>query len=169
VDKILELAWRIGRPPLNGRTIYLEEAVPIADLLPVIRCVVAFLEDRYPNAALRRLDDWHEHDGVILEGSKTDWPSVKALLSSVEVFRAGVSDDTHVRLGLYDDDLSFYLRFGYFESPGQVAVPPETGIMDLSSSDSIIQDVIALLQPRRTMTASANVYFHERYKGRSGH
>ncbi len=66
----LQQRWRDGAAPFNGQTISFAspELTPLPALRLALLTVLSRLRQRWPEAALFALDDWHEHDGFVRRG-----------------------------------------------------------------------------------------------------
>jgi hypothetical protein len=150
MDAELELRWRVGGIPFDGVTVTVETLMPLTQLRQALLVLVYELEAHWPDAVLRYLHDWHEHDGVTLPPLRTcAWAEVRQLLASDEVLYAARADDTYVRVGLYPEGAEFYLRF-YPEADDEEPDPPRAehlGDFDLTCSPALAEAVTARLTP----------------------
>lgn len=165
MDPRLDRAWRVSQTPFNGDTVFLSDPIPTADLVALLRQVTAFLKRQYPNAALRKLEDWHEHDGVVLESDDIDWMYLDRLLQSADSFRQAVSDDDDVCLGIYDSACQFYLRFGFSRARERETGRPTDGDFDLSGASDLCRAIRSVADTASTCIVPAKRYFDERYAG----
>mgnify|MGYP000943660722 CR=1 FL=1 len=112
MNDLLDARWRSASPPFDGSVL----SVPSAQLAEgrgsiALRAVVAQLKRECPDAELRSLDDWHEHDGYLTEDEPCSWHALETLLTSDEAIAAACSDDSYVLKLVYPTSLEFCLRF----------------------------------------------------------
>lgn len=96
--------------PFDGVTIYPEDIIPLPEARIALVRIVALLRETWGDAGLCRLDDWFEHDGVVLKARPTSWEEVENYLASDEALYAARTGDTYVKIGIFPTDRRFYLR-----------------------------------------------------------
>jgi hypothetical protein len=98
------------KPP-EGVNFGCEGLVPIASLSIDLRRIVAFLQDKYPYAVLKRFEDWWQHDGLHFEKGRLDWHGLFEIVGSAKAIYESMQGDDYVRVGVAATDGNWYLRF----------------------------------------------------------
>src|SRR5436309_3407876 len=104
--------WLQRRSPFDGWTVSpaSDELVPLPILLKTLRGLVGRLEGECVDRALYAAADWHEHDGHVSEGRRIGWDGIHRWLASEDALYAAGHEDAEVRLTVFPDGGSFYLR-----------------------------------------------------------
>ena len=97
--------------PPRGIAFYSQFDLSLDDVCETLGRVVAFLEDQQrPTRALRRYDDWWEHDGLHFERGTIKFQDVFAMTKSPRSLLEETPDDDAVCIGVAPDDFAWYLR-----------------------------------------------------------
>ena len=78
MNEALEQRWPDGAAPFNGQTVSFasQDLTPLPALRLTLLAGVPRLQQRWPEAALCTLDDWHEHDGFVNEAKPASWHDI---------------------------------------------------------------------------------------------
>ncbi len=66
-------------------------------------------------AGLRRLEDWHEHDGFGVDSREATWQELRSATTTERALWAASSDEWEVRMAWYPANFSFLLRWVLLE------------------------------------------------------
>jgi hypothetical protein len=144
--------WREGRAPFNGQTVTLKDFVPLATLRIALLQVVQQLQDYRPDAALFRLDDWHEHDGFVKEAEPATWQELDTLLTSEQTLKAASTGETHVRRGYFPAERDYYLRLyvpGAYDNPFHAHDDPDLvdyGSFDVTCPEPLMRQIVIAVE-----------------------
>ena len=166
MDETLERSWQNGVAPFDGVTVYeaSDGQIPLATLRQSALAVVEILQQKFPNDALRILDDWHEHDGCVFPSSTSNWPKIRDHLSSNERFLFFKTNDFQVSKAIYSESMKFYLRVYIDDEPKPDNLMGEIDVTVPLEIAGAIADALGKvnLKPK---TESAKTYFERRYGG----
>ena len=75
MNNALHQRWQSGEVPFDGCTMRFDtdELTPLPALHRALLAVVPALQERWSQAQLFTLDDWHEHDGYVNAEQPTNW------------------------------------------------------------------------------------------------
>lgn len=112
MNPLLDVRWRSASPPFDESVLSVPSEQLVDGRVPIaLRAVVAQLNRECPDAELRSLDDWHEHDGYLTKDAPCNWHALETLATSDETITASCSDDSYVLKLVYPKSLEFCLRF----------------------------------------------------------
>ncbi len=116
MDQYLFDSWQKGAPPFDGFILCHRDSLPryflrVEELREALTLAVTELQEECGDAPLVALEDWHEHDGVLLPGREATWQDVQnALVSNVALYGSR-DDDYLVHRAFYPSGGSFLLRY----------------------------------------------------------
>ena len=159
--------WQDGLSPFDGVCLITGEPLSVEELRELLGMVVSNLQSNYTGQLLYTFDDWHQHDGFVIERRPTNWPSFTAVFQSTQALIASRHGDSYVHRSFYPEDFSFLLRYD---------VPDEesgdgtgfSGAFDLSATSVVIETVLALVPAglrARLRVESSKGYFDKTYSG----
>ncbi|MDY7109724.1 MAG: hypothetical protein SYC29_13900 [Planctomycetota bacterium] len=85
--------------------------IPAPQLSTWLCEVAAFLQQLDPHAAMKRYDDWLEHDGLHFDRGAITFPELFSAIGSPRDLLAATPDDDRVCVGVADERGRWYLRF----------------------------------------------------------
>lgn len=111
MNDLLDARWRSASPPFDERVLIVPSAQLVKGRVSIaLRAVAAQLKRENPDAELRSLNDWHEHDGYLTKDEPYSWRALETLATSDETITASCSDDSYVLKLVYPTSLAFCLR-----------------------------------------------------------
>ena len=170
MDDVLFAAWQKDLPPFDGQTITVKNAVPLETLSQLLTKIVDELREAFGMEPLYFLDDWHEHDGVVLAAKPVSWDTLQSEVESAHALSQFVFGDYAVRRGFYTKSGRFYLRF-YINEDGNWQNDVPDGDFDLTVSGATASALSPALRKRfgdKIRVFPANAFFAERYNGHIG-
>lgn len=69
------------------------------------------LGDDFGSESLRKVLDWHDHDGIITPEEECSWERLRSWVGSIDALRPSCSDDWRVHTLVYPTNLGFCLRY----------------------------------------------------------
>jgi hypothetical protein len=174
MDADLEARWRLATSPFSGKTVYVDEFIPLADLRAALSIALTELSMRFGGESLLRADDWHEHDGYISEAEPSDWTELKALTTSDEAILRACTDETYVRRAYFTQSRGFLLRIyvpSPYDDPHLLHDDPalvRSGVFDVSCDASMAGELISTAKASGVAdlrSTSAKEFFDQRYSG----
>ncbi len=95
----LQQRWRQGRVPFSGFTILFdtEELLSLSAVCQALLAVVPILQERWSQAELFVLNDWHEHDGYVNAEQPTSWPEIFQMIEEDEAVKKFSTGEWEVR------------------------------------------------------------------------
>ncbi len=165
----LERRWRGGIVPFSGQTITIdsEDLTPLTPLRHALLAVVSRLQQRWSDAALLSLDDWHEHDGFITVAKPISWVYLLSTLASDETLLALSHGDWAVRMSFFPKTYDFYLRV-YVPADYDSDYPERRGDFDITCASELaaeLADNAALASGLSFANRGAKNFFDPRYSG----
>ncbi|GAA5496381.1 hypothetical protein Rhal01_02564 [Rubritalea halochordaticola] len=112
----LHTLWQSGEKPFHSETIYPREDVFVRDVLVAIPSALDHIAQYYPENQLYSLDDWHEHDGLIVPAKPTSLDEIRTQLATAESYVRHHTDATAVYRAIFPDSLDFLLRYSLWEA-----------------------------------------------------
>lgn len=118
-------------------------------------------------ADLLKVDDWHEHDGFVNDGTQTSWDNIFSLLASdADTVRLS-RGDWEVRFAVFPTTYDFYFRI-YVPADYDNDYPERRGEFDVTSSPEMAAELAQAATSASgipTFTEEAKVYFDSHYGG----
>ena len=163
MDAEFQSRWPDAKPPFDGDTLFTAGMAFAAVRNALIAAIQIIRESGIIKAGekIYRLDDWHEHDGILLEAHTITWGDVESWLASEKSLRLACPGDTFVRAGIFTEQRLFYLRFGADEGD------PDSWL-DLSGPAALLKTVQDRLNGEPSVVVKvepAQRFFAEGYKG----
>lgn len=106
----LQTAWQNAAQPFHHETVYGEDEVPLGQLQPFLKSLVRHLEVYYADSPLLCFEDWHQHDGYIVEAEKTSLATLNAHVESPDALLEWRHGDDDVYRAVYPESMDFLLR-----------------------------------------------------------
>lgn len=159
MDEALERRWREGLPPFNGRTISLNERRDLLpeDLRPTALKIVGYLESHLSHdREIRVLDDWHSHDGFIVESSASSWSHLLSCCEDPTKFLTLCTGDAFVYRAFYPVGFEFLLRILIEEDDAQ---------LDITVPDRFVEHARVLFRGLEVREEPAKTFFDGAYAG----
>ncbi len=167
MDQELEEYRQKSATPFNGATLATSDYIPLSELRSVLLSMLPILKE-YFSEGIRKLDDWHEHDGYITTSSDATWNELDLACISEEALYASRPGDTYVRRAYTDRSYKFLLRYSVMdkdEDPQQY--PGIWGDFDLTGDSKLVEKVHAILASfcGKLVVKNAKEYFDKNYAG----
>lgn len=165
----LQQRWRKAEVPFNGFTIRFDtrELLPLSALRQALLVVVPALQERWPQAKLFMLNDWHEHDGYVNAEQPTSWHELVQKIEADEAVKKFSTGEWEVRLAFFPNDYGFYLRI-YVASEHDNEGAVWGGNFDLTCAPelaSALADTVASASKLPIAKMEAKAYFDLHYGG----
>lgn len=185
MDKNFEKRLRMCRPPFHGVTIHVEEMLPVFLLRRTLNAIVGVLHDHWHRSKIFTMQDWRDHDGVMLPARRSSWDELLAILASDDALYESMAGDTLVKVAFFPKEREFLLRYYipepqeledssltygtnfYIPVPHEQALDNRWGRLDLTISPAL-QDVVldacrtsGCPEPRSTQAKSYFLYLHK--------
>ncbi|MCP4622952.1 MAG: hypothetical protein GY850_05415 [bacterium] len=139
MDRELAKRWSSAAPPFTGVCLYPDDALEITDLVKALTEVCTHLRETFGDVALRKYDDWLQHDGFVSGSEKSSWVELDNVLRSEKSLYEYRHDDDFVNRAFYPEDFSFLLRFDVFEEDDDEEYPGIWGDFDICGDASWIE------------------------------
>lgn len=168
MDAFLFDQWRAASPPFDGLVLSHGDDLPVAVLRNAVRVTVTGLKQHYGELDLVAVNDWHEHDGVVLPGRATTWRALEGALKSDAALFAASDGDDYVYRAFYPSSGDFLLRFDILESDSTMLNSRSRGRFDLSAPAPVLQAIVGQLDDglrEEISMENAKQYFDGRYAG----
>ena len=165
----LQQRWRKGQVPFSGFTIAYDtqELLSLSSLRQALLAVVPSLQERWPQAELFLLNDWHEHDGYVNAEKPTSWQELFQMIEADEAIKKFSTGEWEVRRAFFPDDYGFYLRV-YVASEHDNDRTGWGGNFDLTCPSvlaSDLADIVASASRLPVAKMEAKAYFDLHYGG----
>lgn len=149
--------------PFSGFTIAYDtqELLSLSAVCQALLAVVPSLQERWPQAELFVLNDWHEHDGYVNAEKPTSWQELFQLIEEDEAVRKFSTGEWEVRRAFFPDDYGFYLRV-YVASEHDNEGAVWGGNFDLTCPSTLaseLADVVTLASGLPVAKVEAKAYF----------
>ena len=169
MDGELERRWRVGAPPFDGQTVSSDtkDLTPLTPLRQALLAIVSVLQERWPDAGLSTLDDWHDHDGYVSGGKPTSWANLTAALASDALALALSRRDYLVRMAFFPPTYAFYLRI-YVPDASDNDYPERRGNFDVTCAPELaaeLEECAASASGLAMTLQDAKSFFDLRYSG----
>ncbi len=169
MNEALEQRWHDGSAPFNGQTVAFASAdlMPLPALRLALLAIVPRLRQRWPEAALCTLDDWHEHDGFVNEAKPASWHDISAALASNEALLTLGCGDFDVRRAFFPPTCDFYLRV-YVLAEYDNDYPERRGDFDVTCAPELAVELAELAASASELPVvgrAAKDFFDCRYGG----
>lgn len=145
MNEALYQRWKRASPPFDGQTVMFasEELTPLPALRQALLVIVPALQQRWSEAKLFMLDDWHEHDGYVSIARPTTWRELLERLGTNEETMAFTHGDWDVRLAFFPEDYGFYLRV-YIPTEDDNDYPEQRGSFDVTCAVELASEIAGL-------------------------
>ena len=169
MDGGLERRWREGAPPFDGQTVSFdtEDLTPLTPLRHALLAVTPLLQERWPDAGLFTLDDWHDHDGYVTVGKPASWAKLTAALASDDLFLTLSRGDYLVRMAFFPPTYVFYLRI-YVPDASDNDYPERRGNFDVTCAPELAAELAECATNASDLAMTiqgARSFFDLRYSG----
>ena len=145
MDEQLEVRWRSGRSPFDGRCLRCSEPIDVARLRQIMQIVVDVLCARITGPNLLKFDDWHEHDGYITQAISTTWAELEDILRTDQRLHSSRHGDSYVCWAYYPADFSFLLRYDIVDRDEDPELIEPVGDFDLSADATTVAEALSKL------------------------
>ena len=161
--------WKQASPPFDGQTVAFasEELTPLPALRQALLVIIAVLQQRWPEASLFVLDDWHEHDGFVNAARPTAWPELLQRAGTDEKTMTFTQGEWDVRLAFFPDDYGFYLRV-YVPAHYDNDYPQRRGSFDVTCAPELaatLSEIAASASGLPVTQFEAKAFFDRCYGG----
>lgn len=166
MDPQLEPLWRSGQKPFHGETLYPLNDVLVRDALVAIPSALRHIELYYPDAQLFMFDDWHQHDGFIVQARPVTLEALRKPMLTPESYVASLSDDFAVYRAIYPASLDFLLRYSVCDADASGQDPADREVHWTFTGRG--HDVFEMRKRWFAYSLEAESsaeYFQERYSG----
>jgi hypothetical protein len=140
MDEVLNNRWLNEEQPFDGITLYTVGFIPLEHLRNVLLTTIQLLCKDRVNNPFFTLHDWHEHDGVILPAKVTTWKEIIQILESEDSLYESSACDTYVSVGIYPEEVDFYLRY-YIPEPHDCEFPGKWGQFDITCTEETADNI----------------------------
>ena len=167
MDQNLEKRWRTIQAPFDGATLTLSDYVPVAELRDILIRLVSMLQ-RKSFGNLKKLDDWHEHDGFIVESADATWEDLENALRDEDSLYESRQGDTYVRRAFYDASNHFLLRYYIMDKDEDADhYPGIQGDFDLTAQPVVIDEVRSIFESisDKIIVKNSKEFFDKNYAG----
>lgn len=106
----LQSAWKTSSKPFHHETLFTEDFVPIVELQAFVSSIVRYIALYYPNNALFLFDDWHAHDGFIVQATPISIGELTERVGTVDSLYTWRQGDTEVYRSIYPETFDFLFR-----------------------------------------------------------
>ena len=155
-------------PPFDGDCLHCDDQIELCQLRTLLTEIVNLVSANSSETSLYRLDDWHEHDGIITERTVVDWDSIDKIHVSDDSLYESRHGDSYVNWAHYPDDCSFLIRFDLLDADEAPKYPGIWGYCDLCAASSLIQTVKFAAPDSigsKLAITNAKDYFDQHYAG----
>ena len=159
----------MGVSPFDGQTVAIEaeNLTPLPPLRQALSAVVSLLQQRWPNAVLLSLDDWHEHDGYLTGGKPTSWTALASALASEDSLVTLSTNVWEVRKAFFPETNDFYLRI-YVMTDLDDDYPEPCGDFDVTCAPTLAAELAESVLNATSLPVArqeAKIFFDQRYGG----
>lgn len=165
----LEKSWKDSQKPFHDETIYTDDLVPIGALRQLVSSILGHIEQHYRGNPLFLFDDWHAHDGFVVEAAPVSIKELRGHVETTESLYDWRHGDHEVHRAIYPDTLEFLLRVQILDAdedpelyPGVWGAMSFTGYgIDLHEIDKRNRGITGISLAR----ANSKEYFDRIYAG----
>jgi hypothetical protein len=161
MNEQLDQRWRQKQPPFDGEVVVFDDSLTPSAMVRALQLIVQVLGKESGSEELRKIEDWHDHDGFIKSDELYSWAELRSAVTSVDSLRVSCSDDWMVHTLVYPVSLGFCLRYWIeIESDSQ-----HSCCIDLSASAGTLDRAIETLRSHGVTnfgTESSASYFVRR-------
>lgn len=125
MDHLLEPRWQNGGKPFHRETLYPLNDVFVRDALVAIPSALRHILLYYPSDQLFMFDDWHEHDGFVVQAKPTTIKAVQKQVLTPESYVSNIPDDFAVYRAIYPASLNFLLRYSLSDADALGQAPSD--------------------------------------------
>ena len=168
MNAALDAAWRTASPPFHDKTIAVTDYVPLSTMSRVLQSIVQHVAQYFPAAELRVADDWHAHDGFVVEGQPIALSDLVSLVASPRLLKEKSPEDFAVYFTVFPTSLDFLLRFRVVPADEVPEEEEEVGEFDFTGYGNDVLEVTKRLSDFPGLdcrVSSASEYFSTTYAG----
>jgi len=162
----LEIRLERSLPPFDGDCVHNEDELSLIQLRIILVSVIGELEN--DGVAVFLFDDWHEHDGFIVDAQPTTWVRIKEMAGSDLRLFDSRHVDFGVRVAIFPSSFEWLLRFNIDD---EVEADHRTATCDFdltvaSNSKAIGHfDTVTVASPKTLTRCLAAPWFRSNYGG----